>query len=87
MFYYDVFVIYNFVGKDLEFVKEFVGKMEVLFYNLKFCIFWRDDLFGGFCYEVFVYMIVIWYEMIIKIFINLLKFDLLIVCMGCFFRC
>ncbi|XP_052683946.1 myeloid differentiation primary response protein MyD88-like [Crassostrea angulata] len=55
--YYDAFVIYNPVGKDLEFVKELAGKMESPPYNLKFCIPWRDDLPGGSRYEVSAHMI------------------------------
>lgn len=49
---YDVFVIYNFVGDDLYFVKLLVSVMEVLFYSLRLFVFWCDYV----CEDYYVFV-------------------------------
>lgn len=49
---YDVFVIYNFVGDDLYFVKLLVSVMEVLFYSLRLFVFWWDYV----CEDYYVFV-------------------------------
>lgn len=53
---YDVFVIYNFVGDDLYFVKLLVSVMEVLFYSLRLFVFWCDYVCEDFCSGVNEYL-------------------------------